>query len=414
MEALAYPEFRRFWTASAVSNAGSLVHLTAIGWAVEILTDDPLKVTLTATAGLVPLVLLSPYAGTLADRFPRRSVMLGSVTAQTIVAFGWALLFSLTDVNYTTLFLFSLFGGIANSLGQPVQQVIAVDLVPPEGMRNAITLNSVQWNVARALGPLIAGVLIDQFSVAAAFWVNAVSYGAMIIMLLRIQHRPATGGNRDWRAEFRAGLSYVRDYRPLAVALSFGAMVAVMLGPAQNLVPVIARDGFEVGAGKFGILAAAFGVGSVVGGILVLPTEHRFRHSQLVGGGLAFMSVAMFALAIAPQFWFGVVAMFFIGVGFVASTSNLVSAMQALSSDEYRGRVMSLWLMAFGLASPFSVVAQGAAAKYFGIRWAVGGTAVVGMLAYLYGTTTGLIREIDPSPSSDDTGSPDPTDENSL
>ena len=275
-----------------------------------------------------------------------------SVAAQAVVAFSWAALYEWGSTSYSILFLFAALGGTANSLGQPVQQVLAVDLSPLDVQRNAITLNSVQWNVSRAIGPIIAGVLIDRFDPSVAFWVNACSYLAMVLMLMRIQHRPATGAGPDWRKEFKAGLRYVRSSRPLAIALSFGGMVAVMLGPAQALVPVIARDGFDVGAREFGVLASAFGVGSVVGGIIVLPTEAKFRNSQLVSGGLGFMSIAMLGLAVAPVFWLGAVAMLLIGVGFVASTSNLVSAMQALADDEYRGRVMSLWLVSFGLAAP--------------------------------------------------------------
>ncbi|MYH97105.1 MAG: MFS transporter [Acidimicrobiia bacterium] len=384
VQALGYRDYRLYWTTSVVSNIGSMMYLAAIGWLVEDITDDPWKVTVAATVGLVPLLIMSPFGGSLADRYSRTRLFLVTVVGQMVVAVALAWVVQIDAETFWVLVAFSFGGGATASVGAPVQQAIVVELVPGGVMRNAVFLNSTQWNISRAVGPMLGGWLIQYWGAASAFWFNAASFTVLVIGLSFLPPRPPPGASssQGFLADFLSGFRYASSIEGIRVVMLASFMLAAAISPTQWLAPVIADDAFGVDAAGFGILLGAFGLGSLVGAVLLLQFDPNTPYSRLVAIGMAAVAAFTLVLAVVPTFALGVVAMGGVGLAFMVTMPTLTSALQSQCEDAYRGRVMSLWMMLFGLAAPASILVQGGIASVIGIRWVLVITAVA-VTAYL-------------------------------
>lgn len=397
MQALGYRDYRLYWTTSVVSNIGSMMYLAAIGWLVEDITDDPWKVTVAATVGLVPLLIMSPFGGSLADRYSRTRLFLVTVVGQMVVAVALAWVVQIDAETFWVLVAFSFGGGATASVGAPVQQAIVVELVPGGVMRNAVFLNSTQWNISRAVGPMLGGWLIQYWGAASAFWFNAASFTVLVIGLSFLPPRPPPGASssQGFLADFLSGFRYASSIEGIRVVMLASFMLAAAISPTQWLAPVIADDAFGVDAAGFGILLGAFGLGSLVGAVLLLQFDPNTPYSRLVAIGMAAVAAFTLVLAVVPTFALGVVAMGGVGLAFMVTMPTLTSALQSQCDDAYRGRVMSLWMMLFGLAAPASILVQGGIASVIGIRWVLVITAIA-VTAYLASQLTrGRLRHLD-------------------
>ncbi|MEZ5166253.1 MAG: MFS transporter [Acidimicrobiales bacterium] len=395
--AMSHRDYRIFWFSSVVSNVGSLASLTALGWVVKEQTGSPFRVTLVAVAGLLPLTVAGPVGGALADRMRRRDLLAMSLALQAVFGAAVAVVVAELADPYWTLFALSLTGGFVSSLGSPVQQAIVTELVPAADLRNAISLNSTQWNTSRAVGPLLAGVLISAVGAVWVFWINAASFVVMAAALFLIPARPvaSTTGESFWQ-NLRAGVSYAGESAGIRACLSAGGFVGVLLAPLTWLIAVIATDGFEVDSGQFGVLASAFGFGALLGAVVLLVLERHLVHHKVVILSLVGMATSVAVLGVVPELWMGVVALFAAGVSFTPGVSNIVSAMQGHTADAFRGRVMSLWLMWFGMVSPVAVIVQGVVAEYSSIRVALVGTAALSLAGTAAFVASGRHLAIDP------------------
>jgi MFS family permease len=397
LTALGYRDYALFWASGVVSNSGSMMYLAAIGWVVLVETDSPFKVTLVAALGMLPLLIMSPVGGWLADRMPRRDVMLLSVVLSTIVAGALSVTYAAGWASFPVLLAFSLVGGSAASLGAPVMQAIIPELVPSEALRNGVVLNGVQFNAARAVGPMMAGLIIDQWGAATAFWVNTLSFGAMILALLMMRPRPAPSDaeHQGFITSFLQGARYMRSERGLVLAMVLGMVVGFALAPMQWLVPVIATDLFDANASQFGLLAGAFGVGSITGAIILLNVDTKVTNRQLISLGLPGLVIGIAALALSPVLALGVIAMAIAGLSFMTVMATLLTAMQTICADAFRGRVMSLWMMVFGVTLPLGTLIQGSFAEVVSTRLVLLADAVLIGAVVAYVLARHLLRYLD-------------------
>ena len=430
---LAYREYRLFWSASVVSNVGTWMYLAAIGWLTEVVTDSPLRVSLVVTAGIIPLLFFSPLGGLLADRMPRVRLMILTVVLQTVVSVGLALAYLANAATFWVLFMFSMLNGAVASLAAPVQQAIIPQLLPERHLRGGVVMNSTQWNISRSVGPLIAGYVVTFWSEGAVFWINTATFVVMIFVLARMKPVPAPkmsaprvrendagdgakGGDfpdkeassrnapsettandsksnhgeqdsngakasrhvidddaveeiRGILAEFSEGIRYVRSHRGLIAVLVSASMLSVVLAPLQWLAPVIARDVFDAEAAGFGLLAGSFGIGSILGGVVLLGMGSSVSNVRLVLTGYAGQAICVALLAGSPTLLTGAVSMGLSGFFFVFVSSSLITVLQTLAGDEYRGRMMSLWMMLFGISVPISNIVHGQLAEFINMRW---------------------------------------------
>ena len=398
--ALGYREFASYWLAGIVSNSGSMMYLAAIGWVVAVQTDSALLVTLVAFIGLVPMLVLSPVGGALADRFPRKRLLMMTIIGQMISAAALAAVYQAGLASFWVLFTFSVVGGCTGALGAPVQQALVPELVPHSHLRNAVVLNSTQYNVARAAGPMVAGLMIDITGPGVVFWFNALSFGAVLLALSRMRPSPAPHSTeRDgYVREFTEGARYAWSVPGIRMALLGASVVAFVSSPLQWLAPVVARQAFDATATQYGLLLGAMGIGAIVGGIGLLAFERGTPNSWLVARGYPTFAAAVLVLAVSPYYWLGVAAMFVGGMAFIVLGSSHNSSLQAVCEDRFRGRVLSLWMMIYGGVVPVSVLLQGSLADVVGIRWVLAADSMLLLGFVIWAAGRGMLAHLDPVP----------------
>lgn len=345
-----WPVFRAVWVATLVSSLGSMVQSIAAAWLMTDLTDSHLLVALVQASVVMPVLFLGVFAGVVADNFDRRLVML---TAHVLMAGTSAVLSVLAWLEVVepwSLLLMTMLVGCGFALNGPAWQASVRLLVPREDLPQAISLNSIAFNMARSVGPAIGGLLLSLSGPKLAFTVNAVSYLLMIAVLLR--WRPRQTGRRDKHAilpaigialRYCAGSSPIRRVLARGFAFGFGATAY------QALIPLVARE--QIGAGEvdFGIVLGAFGVGSVLTAIWLAPLRRRLGPEAIVSGAMAASGVALVVLAWSGSLAHAVVASLFAGAGQVAAMTSLNVSMQLRSPDDILGRCLSIFqALAFG------------------------------------------------------------------
>ncbi len=395
--ALGYRDYRWFWCSSVVSNTGSMMHMAALNWVVADL-HGVTTATFVASIGLIPMLISSPIGGAIADRYERRLVFLWAVVLQMLTAAALALAYEVGWTSVGTFVALALIGGFTGSIGAPVQQAIITDLVPVAAMRNASVLNSTQFTVSRSLGPTLAGLLIGPLGAGTVFWANTVSFLVLILGLRTMERRPPparAAGAEGYVAAFRSGCRYTVRNPGLRVTMLAGFIVALVSSPLQLNGQVIAKEAFDAGPTAFGLLVGAFGYGSLVAALGVLAFDRGWTHKGLVMTGFPLFAAGLYGLAISPVVALGIVANAVVGVAFMILMSTILSATHALCDDEYRGRVMSVWMLLWGVAAPIGIMVTGLA-ETLGIRWILAGFATLLVVYTLFARWRGSFDLIDP------------------
>jgi MFS family permease len=373
MRALAFHDFRIFWAGALGSSIGNNMQLAALLWVVAVATHSASKVTLIAFITVVPLLVLGPLGGLLADRFPRRRLLLVTQTLSMVQAFLLWGLWEAGLASYWVLFGLSLAAGVVIALNVPAWQSIVPELVPRDFLQNAITLNSTQFNVARAAGPMLAGVLIAYVGAGICFLINALSFVLVLIALLVITSADtAPESIHDERpglfAGFAESIRYLRNEPGLKVAIGTHAAFALLAAPVVQLIPVLSVEVLHVGSEAYGLLLGSFGVGAVAIAFVIGSLDERVLPSRLLAGGSALTAASVLGLGLAPGLAFGVLFMVAFGASYVTVVAIDHSTIQALSDDHIRGRITSLWLMTFGTGFPLGTILMGVIADVVGVR----------------------------------------------
>ena len=313
--------------------------------------------------GEVPILLLTLIGGVVADRRDRRQLLLMSQYIQMAAAFTLAVLVYADVVRIWHVLSLSVVTGLAQAFGGPAYQSLIPSLIEKEHLPNAIALNSIQFNLARVVGPLLAGAALAAFGMVACFGLNGVSFLAVIVAILslHIRHIPSTGRS-GMHEELKSGLSFVRN-QPAIIGLTILAFATTFLGnPILTFLPLFAQNVFHGGVGEYTKLMASAGAGAVTGA-LVVAWLGKFRHMgrtllvlQIVFG----MLVVLFS--ISHVFWINALLLFGGGACMVMVYSMLSSLVQLIAPNEMRGRVMSIYMVAFRGGMPLGSLAAGYAA----------------------------------------------------
>lgn len=381
---LRVPEYRRIWNARLISSLGTFLQLTAAPWLMNELTGSPLLVSLVTTALTLPRLLLTLPAGVLADALDRRALMIvGQATAAAATG-AMAVLTAAEVMTPTLLLTLSLGLGAGNAITIPAFQVLVPDLVPPPLRAQAITLSSAQFNVARAVGPSLGGALVAVGLTETAFGLNAASYLVVIGVLLTLPRQVVedAGSRHLWRAAV-LGMRYVRFTRPLLVLIALTGGFTVTAISVQSLLPSVASDELGLDAAGFGLLYAAFGTGA----LLAALTRERVRRRAgrwLLPAAVAAHGLAGIVFGLAPAPLLAGAALAVSGLTWVWVLVTLNSSVQLLSPRWVRGRVVSIYLLAFGL-QPVGALIAGLLAEPLGPGPAVAvltaATATLGVVA---------------------------------
>lgn len=387
---LRHRDFALFWSAGLVSNTGSWMQSITVPYVLYSLTRSNTWLGVSAFASFFPALIVGPIAGTLADRFERRRILLITQSAQMAAAFTlWGLWVSghATKWNIVGCLLVS---GISSGMNLASWQSFVPLLVPTEDMLGAVRLNSMQFTGARALGPALAGLVLAKFGAAVAFFVNAVTFLLVLGALAAVSPRVAATSSDDthWLRQFREGWRYTRRRDALFLPVLTTTLVSLFGTSLLQLAAAFANEDFHVGKGAYGLLVASYGVGSIVGALIMSSYGDHVRRSRMATIGLSVFSVGIFLLAAAPGYGFGLGALFVMGVSYLMVSVAVNTSIQVRVAEHYRGRVISIYLMGLLAGVPLGALAEGRLADVIGLRPT---TAIAGGCMALY-TAFALIR----------------------
>jgi MFS family permease len=350
--ALAVPNYRIYVSGQAISLVGTWMQMTAQSWLVLTLTHSATALGFVVALQTLPVLVLGPYGGVIADRVDKRRLMLILQCAMGVQALVLGLLTVLGTVEVWEIGGLAVLLGLNNAFENPARQTFVLEMVGPENLRNAVTLNSVLANVARAVGPAIAGILIATVGDGVCFLVNAASFIAVVTSLVRLDRSALTPSTPAPRAkgQLRQGLRYVARTPELGVPLLMMGLAGMLAYEFQVSLPVMARQALHSGAAGFGFMTAAMGIGAVAGGLVVAARGHvGLRPLIAAAGGFG---IALLFAALAPNLPMELVALALVGWASVTFMSTGNATLQLGADPSMRGRVMSLWFVAFQGSTP--------------------------------------------------------------
>lgn len=379
---LRYRNFRYLWGGTLISSSGDWMDQVALNWLVVSQlysgVDAALPLALLNGARAIPILLVTPIGGVLADRMERRRLMFTTQSVAMVMAFALAVLVSTGLVEFWMVLLISTGRGVMNSFNMPARQSLISELVPRESLMNAVALNSATMNLTRVLGPTIgAAFLASPLGVAGAFYFNGATFIAVLAGLLIMDIPPLPSRRRaSLLIELGGGFKYIKDSEVLRPLVILAAVPMVFGMPYQTLSALVARDVLDLGGSGYGLLTAATGIGAVVGAMFIAsrPPDARKGRMMLIGLGAFGLAIVVFAGSV----WFPVSIVAMVAVGlfqqvYLASNNTLL---QLHADDEYRGRVMSMLFLSRGTV-PLGTLIAGLATTVVGVQWAMGVMASV-------------------------------------
>jgi MFS family permease len=397
--ALAIPNYRRYIAGQSISLVGTWMQMTAQSWLVYTLTRSATALGLVVALQTLPVLLLAPYGGVIADRVDKRRLMVVLQSAMGVQALVLGVLTVTGEIRFWQIGVLAALLGLNNAFENPARQSFMLEMVGSEDLRNAVSLNSVLVNVARSVGPAIAGLLIATVGEGACFLANAASFAAVVASLVSLDRtalRPSPPAPRA-PGQLREGLHYIAATPELLAPLLMMALVGTVAYEFQVSLPVMAKQGLHSGAAGFGFMTAAMGVGAVAGG-LVVAARGRIGLRTLVGSAAAFGMTLLFA-ALAPSLGVELVALALVGWASITFMSTGNSTLQLSADPSMRGRVMSLWFVAFQGTTPIGGPLIGWVIVLAGARAGLGAGAAACVLAAMLGALSlrgGLRRRSPP------------------
>ena len=360
--------YRRYVSGQSVSLIGTWMQTVAQSWLVLELTGSGTKVGFVVALQTLPVLLLGPYAGVVADRVDKRRLMIWLQGMMGVLSALLGILTVTRHVTVTDVFILAVLLGLNNCFENPARQSFILEMVGADRVRNAVSLNAVMMNVARVLGPAAAGLIIAAGGIGLCFLINAASFVAVMLSLMFLDTSALLTAPPSTResGQVRAGLAYVRRTPELAVPLLMMALVGCLAYEFQVVLPVVAKQTFHGGPETYGYLMAAMGVGAIIGGLYV-AARGRVGIASMANTSFAF-AVVLTAAALAPTLALELVALAAVGGVSVGFLSKGNSTLQLAASPAMRGRVMALWAVAFLGSTPIGGPIAGAVSEHFGGR----------------------------------------------
>jgi MFS family permease len=360
--ALRYRNFALFWTGALLSNSGTWIQAIAIGYVVNELTHSAPLVSFASFMQFLPIVVMGPWGGSLADRYDRRRILLVGQIGLGVLAFlMWALWVVGVDSVWMIVGI-SLLSGFVNGATIPAWQAFVSELVPRSALLNAVTLNSTQFNGARAFGPALGGFVLYAGGPGAAFLLNAVSYAAVVGALVLIRTGPRAMAVRRMGESVFAGfveaVRYGRDRPGILTCFIVVAALGMFGSPYLQLMPYFASDVFGVDEVAYGFLQAGLGVGSLLSAPFIAGPGTAVRRSRLVTLGMVSYGISMIVFALTSWFVVGFVALLVGGAGYLCLASTLNTTIQLQVDEVMRGKVLACYVMILTTSLPLGLGVQ--------------------------------------------------------
>ena len=377
--ALRYRNYRLFFWGQLISLIGTWMQQTAMSWFVYEITNSKFLLGAVAAVGSAPMMLFSIWGGSLADLYPKRSILVATQTAQMICALLLAIGVWLGFANATFIVIIAALNGVAMGFDMPARQAFTVEMTSREDLLNAISLNSSIVNGARVVGPSLAGLIIGAVGVPMCFLFNGLSFIAVIAGLLMMRLPPferkidiVSPAEHAWN-----GIVYSFQHPRVRTILLLFLAVGIFGWSYMVVMPAFVRDVLGRGADGFGELMSASGMGALLAALVVATFGHRFTPRKLAFGGVCLFSAALVAFSLARNFYVSLAFLFVAGFGMLLFFSTTNTVLQTIVPDDMRGRVMGVWSLIFGAMIPLGSLEAGAMANWFGTPFALGMGAVV-------------------------------------
>jgi len=383
---LRHRNYRLFFFGQMLSMMGTWTESVAQSFLVLDLTRSGTQLGLTLAVRFLPMLLFGSLGGVFADRRDKYKILYRTQALAGSVSAVFAILIATGEIRMWIVYLLALSLGFVNVFDNPARQSFISEMVPPEDLPNAVTLNSVAMNMARVFGAAMGGGIVALLGVALCFGVNAISFGAVIISLALMNKSALYPGKRASKAKGQVmqGLRYVRATPELLIPLVMIAIIGMLAWEFQVSLPLMATQVLGGGAESYGLMASLMGVGAVFGG-LVSASRSRPRARSLCVASLGW-GLAIVAASLMPNMTTELVVMLFVGYGSVTFNSYAKTVLQLAARPEMRGRVMALWAIAWLGSTPVGGPIIGWIGQDLGARWALGlgGVAALacGLLAY--------------------------------
>ena len=383
--AFRYRDFRLMWFGACASTIGTFVQQFAQSWLVYDLTKDPFYLGLDLFLGQLPIMMFSLFGGVFADRMDRRKLLLASQYIQMACAFLLALLFAFHVVKVWHILTLSFVVGLGQSFGGPAYSSLLPTLVDKEDFSNAIAMNAIQFNLARIIGPTIGGLAYTTLGATWCFGLNGVSYLAVIasLFLIQVKFVPAKT-TESVLSSMKEGIRFIRQRDGMS-ALVVLAFCTTLFGFSLNgFLPVFVRNVFHKGPETYTLLLVCSGAGSICGALAVAASEKLKGQGRLTLLILTLLGLLTTGFAISRWLPASCTLMFFAGAAVMASASFMLSLAQLIATDAMRGRVMSVYSLAFRAGIPLGSLALGKLIPVFGVSKSLAGSGIALTCLSLY------------------------------
>jgi MFS family permease len=384
--ALKHRNFRLFITGQFVSLIGGWMQSTAEGWLVYRLTGSKVMLGTVAAAWSLPMLLLSVWGGSVADRHPKRTVILFTQSAMMLLAFAFAALVWSGRIQPWHILALAALEGVAMAFDSPARQAFTVEMTSREHLMNAISLNSSIFNGARVVGPAVAGLLMAHVGMAWCFFLNGLSFTAVLagLLMMRLPRFVAPAEPSSTRRHVLEGLTYVAGHRRVRLLLLLLGVVGIFGWSYAILLPAYAADNLHVGERGYGVLLSANGIGALLGALTVATYGSRVRPRRMIFGGLWVFSAMLVLLAVVRWFPLVLLCLAVGGWGMLLSLSTTNTMVQTSVSDAMRGRVMGIWGLVLGGTIPLGGLESGWLSQAVGVPWTIATGALICAAAGLF------------------------------
>ena len=383
--AFRYRDFRLMWVGACLSTIGTFVQQFAQSWLVYDLTKDPFYLGLDLFLGQLPIIMFSLFGGVFADRLDRRKMLLTSQYIQMACAFLLAVLFLTKVVQVWHILTLSFIVGVGQSFGGPAYSALLPTLVGPEDLANAIAMNSIQFNLARILGPTIGGFTYTLLGATWCFTLNGVSYLAVIatLFMIRVKFVPAKS-HEPVLTSMAEGIRFIRCREGMSALVVLAFCTTLFGFSLTAFLPVFVQTIFHRGPETYTLLLVFSGAGSICGALIVAAMEKFKGRTRLTVMILAFLGFVIAAFALSKWLPLSCLLIFLQGVAIMASASLMLSLVQIITTDAMRGRVMSVYNLAFRAGIPLGSLSLGKLIPIFGVSTALAGAGSLLVAVSLY------------------------------
>jgi predicted MFS family arabinose efflux permease len=383
--AFRYRDFRLMWMGACASTIGTFVQQFAQSWLVYDLTKDPFYLGLDLFLGQLPIIMFSLFGGVFADRLDRRKMLLTSQYIQMACAFLLAILFYTDVVKVWHILALSFVVGLGQSFGGPAYSALLPTLVGPEDLANAIAMNSIQFNLARILGPTLGGFTYTLLGATWCFTLNGVSYLAVIatLFMIRVKFVPAKS-REPVLTSMAEGIRFIRCRDGMSALVVLAFCTTLFGFSLAAFLPVFVQTIFHKGPETYTLLLVFSGAGSICGALIVAAMEKLKGQTRLTVLILAFLGFVIAGFALSTWLPLSCLLIFLQGVAIMASASLMLSLVQLIATDAMRGRVMSVYNLAFRAGIPLGSLVLGKLIPIFGVATALSGAGFMLVAVSLY------------------------------